>query len=119
MKNNKLVALQAKRDELVKAISMKQKEIDCFDVDDYYYEGRFTDEMREKHGTVRIIGYDYYVIDVLNIIDYTSFRKFYNNYLFTLNKSDVEEYQQLEEELEELENELAEIEEQIEQLENE
>ena len=119
MKNNHLAVLQAKRDELVKAIKDKQEEIDCFDVSEYYDEDMFIEEMREEFGTVKIIGHAYYAIDTLQEVDNTAFREMFNNHIDTLDKSDLKECRELEEELEELENELLEIDDEIEQLENE
>ena len=114
MENNRLAELQAKRDELAKAIKDKQKEIDCFDVSEYYDEDMFIDEMREEYGTVNIMGYEYNAIDALYELDNIAFREMYNNHIDTLDKNDLEEYQELAEELEELENELLDIEDQIE-----
>ena len=119
MENNQLAALQAKRDELVKAIKDKQKEIDCFDVAEYYDEDMFVEEMLEEYGTVNIMGYDYDAIDALYKLDNIAFREMYNNHIDTLDKNDFGECQELEEELEELGNELLDIEEEIEQLGNE
>lgn len=119
MENNQLAALQAKRDELIKAIKDKQKETDCFDVSEYYDEEMFIEKMREECGSVNILGYEYSAIDSLYELDNTAFREMYNNHIDTLDKNDFEEYQELEEELEELENELLEIDDEIEQLENE
>lgn len=119
MKNTQLAALQAKRDELAKAIKDKQKEIDCFDVSEYYDEEMFLDEMREEYGTVKIIGYKCNAIDALYELDNIAFREMYNNYINTLDNIDFEEYRELKEELEELENELLDIDNEIEQLENE
>ena len=119
MKNNQLAALQAKRDELIKAIKDKQKETDCFDVSQYYDEDMFIEEMREEFGMVKVMGYKYHAIDTLREIDNTAFREMFNNHIDTLDKNDFEEYQELAEELEELENELSEVGEEIEQLENE
>lgn len=119
MENNRLAALQAKRDALKKAIKDKQKEIDCFDVSEYYDEEMFIEEMREEYGTVNIMGYEYSAIDALYELDNIAFREMYNNHTDTLDKNDFEEYQELEEELQELENELLEIDDEIEQLENE
>ncbi len=114
MENNKLAELQAKKNELVKAIKDKQKEIDCFDVSQYYNEDMFIEEMREEFGMVKIIGYAYYAIDTLQEIDNIAFREMFNNHIDTLDKNDFEEYQELEEELLELEEELLELEDQIE-----
>lgn len=119
MENNKLAVLQAKRDALKKAIKYKQKEIDCFDVSEYYDEDMFIEEMREEYGSVNIMGYEYNAIDALYELDSIAFREMFNNYLDTLDKNDFDEYQALEEELEEIENELLDIEDEIEQLENE
>ena len=121
MENNKLAELQAKKTELVKAIKDKQKAMNCFDVSDYYGEDDYKQDMREELGIADVIGGygSLYHIDILFEMRYTTFRTTYNDYIDGLNKSDFEEYRELEEELEELENELLEIEEQIEQLENE
>ena len=118
MENNKLAVLQAKRDAFKKAIKDKQKEMDCFDVSEYYGEDDYKQDMREAYGTVTVIGYEYSAIDALYELDSIAFREMYNDYTDSLDKGDFEEYRELEEELEELENELSEIEEQIEQLEN-
>ena len=114
MENNKLAALQAKKNELVKAIKDKQKAMDYFDVSDYYDEVMFLDEMHEAFGYVDIMGIQYSAAHTLRKIDYIAFREMYNNHIDTLDKSDFDEYKELGEELEELENELSEIEEQIE-----
>ena len=114
MENNKLAELQAKKTELVKAIKDKQKELDCFDVSEYYNEDDYKQDMREEYGTVNIMGYEYDAIDTLQKIDSIAFREMFNNYLDTLDKNDFKEYQELGEELEELENELLEIEGQLE-----
>lgn len=119
MKNNQLAVLQAKRDELIKAIKGKQKEMDYFDVSEYYGEDMFIEEMLEEYGLVNIMGCKYDAIDTLQKIDSIAFREMYNNHMDSLDKNDFEEYRELEEELEELENELLEIEEKIEQIENE
>ena len=119
MKNNHLAVLQAKRTELLKAIKDKQKEVDYFDVSEYYDEDMFIEEMREEYGTVNIMGYKYSAIDALYELDSVAFREMYNNHLDTLDKGEFDEYKELEEELEELENELLEIDDEIEQLENE
>ena len=119
MENSKLATLQAKRDELIRTIKDKQKEIDCFDVSLYYSEDMFIDEMHEAFGYIDIMGIQYSAVHTLRKIDYIAFREMFNNYLDTLDKNDFDEYQALDEELEELENELLEIEEQTEQLENE
>ena len=120
MENNKLAELQAKRDELKKAIKDKQKEIDCFDVSEHYSEDDYKQDMREELGIADVIGCcgSLYHIDILFEMCYTTFCTTYNDYMGILNKSDFEEYRELEKELEELENELLEVEEQIEQLEN-
>lgn len=119
MENNQLAALQAKRGELTKAIKDKQKEMDCFDVSDYYDEEMFFDEMHEAFGYIDIMGIQYSAVHTLRKIDYIAFSEMYNNHIDTLDKSDFEKYKELEEELEELENELLDIEDEIEQLENE
>lgn len=119
MENNKLAALQAKRDELIKAIKAVHKKMDCFDVSEYYDEDMFIEEMLEEYGTVNIVGYEYNAIDALYELDNTAFREMFNNHLDTLDKGGFDEYKELEEELEELENELLEIDDEMEQLENE
>ena len=119
MENNKLASLQANRDALKKAIKDKQKEMDCFDVSEYYDEEMFLDEMRKEYGTVDIMGCEFNAIDALYNLDNIAFREMYNDYCDTLEKWDFEEYQELAEELEELENELSEVGEELEQLENE
>ena len=70
MENSKLAALQAKRDELKKAIKEKQKEADCFDVSEYYNAEMFLDGMREEHGAMEIMGYDYSAISALYELAY-------------------------------------------------
>ena len=121
MENNRLAELQAKRGELIKAIKAKQKELDCFDVSEYYGEDDYRQDMREELGIADVIGGygSLYHIDILFEMRYTTFRTMYNDYADILNKSDFVEYRELEEELGELENELLDIEDKIEQLENE
>lgn len=119
MENNKLAELQAKCDALKKAIKYKQRAMDYFDVTDYYDEDMFIEEMEEAWGYVEIMGMQYSAVDTLRKVDSIAFREMYNNHIDTLDKNDLEEYRELEEDLEELENELLEIEEKIEQLDNE
>ena len=119
MENNHLAVLQAKKTELLKAIKAVQKKMDRFDVSEYYDEDMFIVEMLEEYGTVNIMGYEFNAIDALYELDNIAFREMYNNHIDTLDKSDFEEYRELEKELEELENELLEIEDEIKQLENE
>lgn len=112
-KQTKLSALLEKRDELVKAIKEKQKELDCFDASEYYSEEDYIKEMRKELGAADVVGgYGLYHIDIVYKLDYTSFRNMYNNYLDELNKYNFDEYK-------EMEDELAEVEKEIEQLENE
>ena len=121
MENSKLAALQAKRNALKKAIKDKQKEMDCFDVSEYYDEDDYKRDMREQLGIADVIGGhgSFYHIDIVYKLSYTTFRTMYNDYKDDLDKTNFEEYKELEEELEELENELLEIDDEIEQLENE
>ena len=70
MENNRLVALQEKRDELKKEIKEKQKEADCFDVSEYYDAEMFLDGMREEYGAVDIMGYEYNAISALYELAY-------------------------------------------------
>lgn len=121
MENNQLAELQAKKTGLIKAIKAKRKELDCFDVSEYYGEDDYKQDMREELGIADVIGGygSLYHIDILFEMRYTTFRTTYNDYIDSLNKSDFWEYRELEEELEELENELLEVEDEIEQLENE
>ena len=107
MENSKLAALQAKRGELIKAISMKQKEMDCFDVSCYYTEFDYQSDMQDP------------AIDNVFETDYKKFRTMYDNHINMIDKSQFVGYQQLEEELKELENELAGVEEAIGKSENE
>ena len=90
MENNHLAVLQAKKTELLKAIKDKQKEIDCFDVSEYYNEDMFIEEMREEFGMVKVMGYKYYAIDTLREIDNTAFREMFNNHLDTMDKGEFE-----------------------------
>ena len=113
MENNQS-ALQARHDALKKAINGKQKELDCFDVSDYYDEYRFIEEMREEYGSVNIMGYEYNAIDAIYKLDNVAFREMYNNYTDSLDRDNFKEYKELKEELKELENELLDIEDQIE-----
>ena len=123
MENNQLAALQAKRNELKKAIKDKQKAMDYFDVSDYYDEEMFFDEMHEAFGYIDIMGIQYSAVHTLRKIDYIAFSEMYNNHINTLDKSDFEKYKELEEELEELEEELEELENELldieDQIENE
>ena len=105
-------------DELKKAIEEKkaeieekQKEIDNFEIDPDDYTEQYDDFLNEE-GTVRVAGLEFDPAQIVKELDPTAYRCGLVDYVDGIEKSDVKEYQELEEELEELENQLEEMEEQ-------
>lgn len=98
-------------EELKAKINLKKMEIDNFEIDPDDYTEQYDDFLNEE-GTVRVAGLEFDPAQIVKELDPTAYRCGLVDYVDGIEKSDVKEYQELEEELEELENQLEEMEEQ-------
>ena len=98
-------------EELKAKIKAKQAEIDNFEIDPDDYENEYC-EMLNEEGPVKVAGLTFEADQIIRELDPTAYRCGLVDYVDGIEKSDVKEYQELEEELEELENQLEEMEEQ-------
>ena len=101
-------------EELKAKIKAKQAEIDNFEIDPDDYENEYC-EMLNEEGPVKVAGLTFEADQIIRELDPTAYRCGLVDYVDGIEKSDVKEYQELEEELEELENQLEEMEEQEEE----
>ena len=98
-------------EELEEKINLKKMELDNFEIDPDDYTEQYDDFLNEE-GTVRVAGLEFDPAQIVKELDPTAYRCGLVDYVDGIEKSDVKEYQELEEELEELENQLEEMEEQ-------
>jgi predicted nucleic acid-binding Zn-ribbon protein len=108
-------AIEAKKEE----IKAKQNEIDSFEIDVDDYVEQYEAMINETNETVKIGSLEYDPAYTLKEVDPTAYRCGLLDYVDGIEKSDVQEYQDLEEELEELENELTDLENELEEKEEE
>lgn len=108
--------LQDKINNVKKLIKAKQNEIDSFEIDPDDYINEYEDMINEtnEQNPIRIGNCEYDPAYVLKQVDETAYRCGLNDYVDGIDKSDVPDYQRLEEELEELKNDLADAEEALE-----
>jgi DNA repair exonuclease SbcCD ATPase subunit len=107
--------LQAKIEEVKRQIKSKQSEIDNFEIDQDEFEDQYC-EMLDYEGPVKVAGLTFDASAIIREMDPTAYRCGLNDYVDGIDKSDIKEYQELEEELEELENELSDLEEELENM---
>ncbi len=100
--------------ELIKA---KQNKIDSFEIDPDDFIEQYEESLNSE-GEVKVAGLTFYPADIIKELDPTAYRCGLNDYVDGIDKAEVKEYQQLEEELEELENELTDLENELEEMEN-
>lgn len=105
-------------EELKAKIKAKQAEIDNFEIDPDDYENEYC-EMLNEEGPVKVAGLTFEADQIIRELDPTAYRCGLLDYVDGIEKSDVQEYQDLEEELEELESELTDLENELEEKEEE
>ena len=105
-------------EELKAKIKAKQAEIDNFEIDPDDYENEYC-EMLNEEGPVKVAGLTFEADQIIRELDPTAYRCGLLDYVDGIEKSDVQEYQDLEEELEELESELTDLENELEEKEGE
>ena len=98
------------------------KEIEDFDIEEAI--GRedlksIVDDFLDDEYPVIIAGMEYSASQVLKKIDPIAYRAIYDDYVDGLDKEDITQYQNMEEEHQHLSNEIESIQEQIDELENE
>ena len=103
--------IELKNDEILQ----KQYEIDTFELNNDDYEEQYDDMLNECYPEL----FNMLPSRILSECDPIAYACGLNDYIDSLEFSDDENYQKLEEELEELENELEELEEELENLEEE
>jgi predicted nucleic acid-binding Zn-ribbon protein len=108
-------AIEAKKEE----IKAKQKEIDNFELDVDDYVEQYEEMINETNETVKIGSLEYEPAYVLKEVDPTAYRCGLNDYVDSIDKTELTDYMDLEEELEELENELTDLENELEEKEGE
>jgi molecular chaperone GrpE (heat shock protein) len=104
--------LQAKIEEVKRQIKSKQAEIDNFEIDQDEFEEQYC-EMLDCEGPVKVAGLTFEASAIIREMDPTAYRCGLVDYVDSINKSEVKEYQELEEQLEELESELLDLEEEL------
>ena len=107
--------LQDKINNVKELIKAKQNEIDSFEIDPDDFIEQY-EESINSGGEVKVAGLTFYPADIIKELDPTAYRCGLNDYVDGIDKSEVKEYQRLEEELEELENELSDLEEELENM---
>lgn len=106
--------LQDKINNVKELIKAKQNEIDSFEIDPDDFENEYC-EMLNEGGPVKVAGLTFEADQIIRDLDPTAYRCGLVDYVDGIDKSEVKEYQRLEEELEELENELTDLENQLEE----
>ena len=109
--------LQNKIDNMKELIKSKQNEIYSFEIDPDDFIDQY-EECLNSEGEVKVAGLTFYPADIIKELDPTAYRCGLNDYVDGIDKSEVKEYQRLEEELEELESELTDLENELEEAEN-
>ena len=110
-------------DELKKAIevkkaevAVKQKEIDNFDIDPDDYAEQY-DDILNAEGDINVAGLTFSPAQIVKELDHTAYRCGLNDYVDSIDKTELTEYMDLEEELETLEDELTDLENELEEKE--
>lgn len=96
--------------ELEQAIADKQKEIDGFDKSEYVSYDQYDDMLDEYSDFVTFGGLGYEPSFVLKRVDEVAYNIGYNDYVDSIDESDILEYQELESELEALQEDLEALE---------
>ena len=104
-------------EELKAKIKAKQAEIDNFEIDPDDYENEYC-EMLNEEGPVKVAGLTFEADQIIRKLDPTAYRCGLVDYVDGIEKSDVKEYQELEEELAALEDELTDLENELEKKED-
>lgn len=118
MTNQEIEVLKAAIKEKEAEIRDKQRELDAFDISDYFDEDDFKEEVNDSYPDIDIMGCSYSPGDIWKQVDYIAFREGFNDWLDNRDKEEINEYQTLKEELEDLENELEDLETELEDLED-
>ena len=92
--------------ELEQAIADKQKEIDDFDKSEYVSYDQYDDMLDGYSDPVTLGGLVYEPSFVLKRVDEVAYNNGYNDYVDSIDESDILEYQELEAELEALQEDL-------------
>ena len=104
-------------EELKAKIKAKQAEIDNYEIDPDDYENEYC-EMLNEEGPVKVAGLTFEADQIIRELDPTAYRCGLVDYVDGIEKSDVKEYQELEEELAALEDELTDLENELEKKED-
>ena len=96
----------------------KQEQLENFEIDPDDYEDQYCDFLDEFE-TVKIGNLEYSPSLVLKEVDPTAYRCGLLDYVDSIDKTDSEEYKELEDEIAELESEIEDLENEIAEVENE
>jgi predicted nucleic acid-binding Zn-ribbon protein len=107
-------AIEAKKAE----IEEKKKQIDSFELDVDEYVEQYEDALNTE-GLVKVGGLTFEPATIIRELDPTAYRCGLLDYVDSIEKSEVKEYQDLEEELEALEDELIDLENELKEKEEE
>jgi hypothetical protein len=94
--------------ELEAQLEQLNKDINNFDIADYFDESDFQNELDNNSEEVAVLGYTYGAGYALRELDPVAFRQEYNNWLDAKDSKEVAEYNELIAERDEVEEELAE-----------
>ena len=101
-------------EEKKREIEAKQKEVDNFEIDPDDYAEEYDDILNEE-GDVKVAGLTFSPAQIVKELDSTAYRCGLNDYVDSIDKTELTEYMDLEEELEALENELTDLENELEE----
>jgi septal ring factor EnvC (AmiA/AmiB activator) len=102
--------------ELELAIADKQKEINDFDRSEYVSYNQYDAMLDQCYEEIAICGLKYSPSVALNNVDEVAYNERFNDYVDSLDNSDVEEYNELESELEDLQEQLEALEDEKQEL---
>ncbi len=102
-------------EQLKNKLSSKKQDLKNFEIDPDDFETEFDDLLNES-GPVRIAGLEFDQAYALKELDPTAYRCGLLDYIDSIDKSEVEEYKNLESEIEDLESEIEDLESEIEEI---
>lgn len=101
--------IDAKRQE----ITNKQNEVDNFDASEHVSNESYDDWLNDSYPLVNVCGYEFEPARALKELDEVAYRSGFNDYIDSLDKEQIPEYKELEEELEALQDELSDLEDEL------
>lgn len=118
MNYSDLLDLKADLSNLQRLLADKESQLASFDLDEYDYTEQYKDFIDEITEPVEIMGMSFTASRILEELDPIAFACGLSDYVDSLDITNNDTYQQLEELIEELESQIDDIESQIDELEN-